>query len=103
MVKQHDSCSSTRSLGERIKEEAIFLDELKSLAADLGNVTVYPLFSDEGHFARMDIAKERLPDQLTEYEYFICGPNPMVDGLMKDLKKEGVQRKRIHVEAFEFR
>ncbi|MEM9627782.1 MAG: ferric reductase-like transmembrane domain-containing protein [Pseudomonadota bacterium] len=87
----------------RNKEEAIFLDELKSFAADLGNVTLYPLFSDEGDFARIDIAKERLPDQLSEYEYFICGPKPMVDGLMRDLRKEGVKRKRIHVEAFEFR
>lgn len=87
----------------RNKEEAIFLDELKSLATNLGNVALYPLFSDQGDFARMDIAKERLPDELTDYEYFICGPKPMVDGLMRDLKKEGVRRKRIHVEAFEFR
>ncbi|WFE91089.1 ferric reductase-like transmembrane domain-containing protein [Roseibium porphyridii] len=87
----------------RNREEAIFLEELEAVAADRSNLTLYPLFSDEGDFARVDAAKERLPDELTEYEYFICGPKPMVDGLMKDLKKEGVKRKAIHVEAFEFR
>lgn len=87
----------------RNQEEAIFLDELKARAKELGNITLYPLFSDEGEFARIDIAKERLPDSLDTYEYFICGPKPMVGGLMKDLRTEGVQRKAIHVEAFEFR
>jgi len=33
----------------------------------------------------------------------MCGPKPMIDGLMKDLKASGVQRRRIHTEAFEFR
>ncbi|MFN3211952.1 MAG: ferric reductase-like transmembrane domain-containing protein [Henriciella sp.] len=87
----------------RNKEEAIFLDELKERTAELSNVTLYPLFSDEGEFARIDVAKDRLPGQLGDYEYFICGPKPMVDGLMKDLRKEGVERRKIHTEAFEFR
>ena len=87
----------------RNKEEAIFLDELEAIEADRDNLTLYPLFSDEGDFARIDVAKERLPGALTDYEYFICGPKPMVEGLMKDLKKEGVKRNTIHIEAFEFR
>ena len=87
----------------RNKDEAIFLDELEAMAAERSNLTMYPLFSDEGEFARIDVAKEKLSGALTDYDYFICGPKPMVEALMKDLKKEGVQRKRIHVEAFEFR
>ena len=87
----------------RNREEAIFLEELKDRVGELQNVTLYPLFSDEGEFARVDVAKERLPDPLDHYEYFICGPKPMVEGLMKDLRKEGVARAKIHTEAFEFR
>ena len=87
----------------RNEEEAIFLDELKSRASELGNITLYPLFSDAGEFCRVDIAKQRLPDSLSTFEYFICGPKPMVDGLMKDFQKEGVKRSQIHTEAFEFR
>ncbi len=83
--------------------DAIYLDELKSRANELRNITLVPLFSEEGNFARVDMMKKKLPDPLNSYEYFMCGPKPMVDGLMKDLKIEGVARDKIHTEAFEFR
>jgi len=102
-MKKGDAREIHFAYAARNKEEAIFLDELTSIASNLGNVTLYPLFSDEGDFARISVARTILPAQLTEYEYFICGPKPMVDGLMKDLKNEGVNRIRIHTEAFEFR
>ncbi|MCY6383353.1 ferredoxin reductase family protein [Hoeflea prorocentri] len=87
----------------RNSDDAIFLDELDKRAAELGNVTLVPLFSDEGNFARVDIMKTKLPDPLDSYDYFLCGPRPMVNALMKNLKAEGVGRTRIHTEAFEFR
>lgn len=87
----------------REKKDAIFLDELQGHAEFLGNVTLVPLFSDEGNFARVDIMKTKLPDPLNTYDFFMCGPKPMVDGIMADLKKEGVPRSNIHTEAFEFR
>lgn len=87
----------------REAQDAIFLDEIKERGAQLGNVTLVPLFSDEGNFARVDMMKQKLPDPLNSYDYFMCGPKPMVDGLMKDLKAEGVPRAKIHTEAFEFR
>ena len=87
----------------REAQDAIFLDELRDRAAELGNVTLVPLFSDEGNFARVDMMKQKLPDPLDSYEYFMCGPKPMVDGIIADLRKEGVPRSRIHTEAFEFR
>lgn len=83
--------------------DAIFLEEIQARIAELGNVTLVPLFSDEGNFARVDIMKQKLPDPLDTYDYFMCGPKPMVNGLMADLQKEGVARRRIHTEAFEFR
>lgn len=84
-------------------DDAIFLDELKIRSATLGNVTLVPLFSDEGAFARVDVMKTKLPDPLNSYEYFLCGPKPMVNGLMKGLRADGVNRRQIHTEAFEFR
>lgn len=87
----------------RDERDAIFLDELKQRASELVNVTLVPLFSDEGNFARVDMIKRRLPDPLGNYDYFMCGPKPMVEGIMADLKAEGVSRNRIHTEAFEFR
>ncbi len=87
----------------RDASEAIFLEELTKRASALGNVTIVPLFSDEGNFARVDMMKQKLPDPLDNYDYFLCGPKPMVGNLMKDLKAEGVARGNIHTEAFEFR
>lgn len=87
----------------REKNDAIFLYELEARAAELGNITLVPLFSDEGNFARVDMMKVKLPDPLESYDYFMCGPRPMIDGLIKGLRKEGVPRHRIHTEAFEFR
>jgi len=87
----------------RNEEEALFLDEVRARAQELGNITLYPLFSDSGEFASVDSAKDRLPGSLDAYEYFICGPKPMVEGWLRDLKSEGVKRKSIHTEAFEFR
>lgn len=87
----------------REEQDAIFLDELKSRAKELGNITLIPLFSDEGNFARVDIMEEKLPDPLQTYDYFMCGPKPMVEGISTDLKKAGVGRAQIHTEAFEFR
>ena len=87
----------------RNAEDAIFLDELQARAETLPNLTVIPLFSDEGQFAKVTIMQEKLPDPLETYEYFLCGPKPMVDGIMKDLRKTGVPKTSIHTEAFEFR
>jgi predicted ferric reductase len=87
----------------RNKDEALFLDEIQKQANDLGTFRVISLLSDEGNFANIDVLKDTLDQPLTDYDYFMCGPIPMIDGLMKDLKASGVQRRRIHTEAFEFR
>lgn len=87
----------------RSAEEALYLDELREHEKRLGNVKVIPLFSEDGVFARVEVMQEKLSDPLSSYDYFLCGPKPMLDGLTKDLKKQGVARENIHTEAFEFR
>lgn len=87
----------------REASEALFLDELNEICANLPGVKIHPLYSDQNEFTRVDIMKERLPDPLRTYDYFMCGPKPMIDGLTRDLKSEGVARSSIHTEAFEFR
>jgi len=102
-MKDNDERDIHFAYAARNKEQALYLEELKAIEAVRDNLTLYYFFSEDGDFARVDAAKEMLPGQLNDYEYFICGPKPMVDGLMKDLKVEGVKRKAMHVEAFEFR
>jgi predicted ferric reductase len=102
-MKQGDERQIHLVYAAREEQDAIFLDELRTRANQLGNITLVPLFSNEGDFARVDIMKQRLPDPLNTYDFFMCGPKPMIDGLMADLKKEGLKRTSIHTEAFEFR
>lgn len=66
----------------RNKDEALFLDEIQKQANDLGNFRVISLLSDEGNFANIDVLKDTLDQPLTDYDYFMCGPKPMIDGLM---------------------
>ncbi|ARQ14025.1 hypothetical protein NXC12_PE00430 (plasmid) [Rhizobium etli] len=82
---------------------AIFLGELKARCTELGDVDLVPLFSDCAEFVRVDDLKQRLAEPLSACDYFLCGPKPMVNGLMADLRKAGVARAHIHTEAFEFR
>ena len=76
----------------REASDAIFLDELKDRAATLGNVTLVPLFSDEGNFARVDIMKVKLPDPLNSYDYYLCGPPP--DGRHPETRPQEGRRRQ---------
>lgn len=89
--------------GVRESKEALFLDELKSFEAKLPNFKLIVLESNKGEFAKVDIMKTKLTETLDSYDYFLCGPRPMIDGVMKDLRKAGVSRTQLHSEAFEFR
>lgn len=87
----------------RNANEAIFLAELQERANALGNVRIIERYSDQGEFADVDLLNTELTDPLSDYEFFLCGPKPMVDSLDKSLKGAGVGRGRIHREVFEFR
>lgn len=98
-----DNRNITFVYATRNKDEALFLNEIQTQANDLGNFRLNSLLSDEGNLANIDVLHDTLDKALKEYDYFMCGPKPMLDGLMKDLKESGVQRRRVHTEAFEFR
>ena len=83
--------------------EAIFKEELEQEAAKRGNFKLVILESDKGHFARVDIMKTKLDAPLDAYDYFLCGPKPMVKRLQKDLMAAAVPKTSIHTETFEFR
>jgi len=55
---------------------------------------------DYNHDERVTVKllKKLLPSN--NYDYFICGPGPMMNSLTSDLKTWGVPEKNIHFEAF---
>ncbi len=89
--------------GVREESEALFLDELLARQKDIEGFNLVLLESNKGEFVRVDIMKTKVDGGLGDYNYFLCGPKPMVDGVRKDLAREGVPKGQLHWEAFEFR
>ncbi|MDF1486563.1 FAD-binding oxidoreductase [Ramlibacter sp. H39-3-26] len=87
----------------RNERDALFLGELKTRVAELGNVSLLTRFSEQGEFADLPLIQQAWPGELGQRDYFLCGPKPMTDALRSRLRKAGVARGRLHAEAFEFR
>ncbi len=56
---------------------------------------------DRGHVNAALITKYiKQPAKPTDYEYFICGPKPMMQAVKKELRSLGVPRHQLHSEEF---
>lgn len=96
--------------GNQSKEETIFYDELEALKAEYADrFFIHYLFSrekeEEGLFGRIDksivnyITKNKHKD-LSPEDYFLCGPEPMIETVSETLKENGVAADQIHYELF---
>lgn len=102
-IKKSDPREITLLYGVREQKEALFLEELKKLCKALPNTKIVLLESNKGQFVKVDVMKNKLKLPLDSYDFFLCGPKPMLNGIIKDLKIEGISRDKIYSEAFEFR
>ncbi|MBI3708050.1 MAG: 2Fe-2S iron-sulfur cluster binding domain-containing protein [Proteobacteria bacterium] len=96
--------------GVRNRVEHIWRDEFSRIARENENVRLHVCYSDptpechEGtdyqHAARVgvDLLKRLLPSN--NYEFYICGPPPMMDSITSGLAEWGVPEDRVHFEAF---
>lgn len=96
--------------GVRTGREAIYKEVLKEIARKHVNVRMKICFSDpepsdkegedyqHGERVSVDLFKRLLPSN--NYDFYICGPPPMMQTLVPDLEKWGVPEKKIHFEAF---
>jgi len=88
----------------------IMKDHLKQISQEFDNVHLNVCYSrpshddilgddyhHEGH-VKADLFKRLLPSN--NYEFYICGPPPMMASLTKDLQDWGVPEKKIFFEAF---
>jgi ferredoxin-NADP reductase len=48
-----------------------------------------------------DVLQRHLPQQYKRFQYFICGPTPLMDGMEKALPELGVPADKIHTERFD--
>ncbi|MBI1368118.1 MAG: 2Fe-2S iron-sulfur cluster binding domain-containing protein [Planctomycetes bacterium] len=108
------ACKSQREvwffLGVRGREDHPFKEHLEAIAAEHDNLRLHICYSDPGkkdvegkdyhHGCRVsaDLFKKVLPSN--NYHYYLCGPGPFMESIVKGLEDWGVPEADIHFEAF---
>jgi ferredoxin-NADP reductase len=94
----------------RNREEHIMRDHLESLARDNPRLHLHVCYSRPGktdvkdkdyhHEGRVDVhlLRQHLPSN--NFDFFMCGPGPMMSDLNEGLLAWGVAEENIHMEAF---
>ena len=86
----------------REAKEAVFWDELTQRAI-LAGVALHRIETETG--ARLGIERlvGDLGDDLTRWDYYLCGPRPLTSAMSRGLRRREVPARQIHDEAFELR
>ncbi len=97
--------------GVRNSDEHIMFDHLNQLKINHDNIHLHVCYSDprdgidecDRHYQHasrvsVDLLRRVLPSN--NYDYFICGPPPMMSSLTSDLDDWGVPSSRVHFESF---
>ena len=94
--------------GSRDWESITFREELETLKARL-NLTVVHVLADpppgwtgERGFITAEVFKRHLPPPYADHEYFICGPNVMMDAIEAALGQMKVPMSKYHSERYSF-
>ena len=94
--------------GGRNLDALIFHDEIEAIKARLDLSIVYVLSSPpegwegEKGYVNAELFKRHLPAPFDAHEYFICGPNVMMDAIEKTLGDLGVPISKYHSERYAF-
>jgi len=94
-------------VGARSPERVIFGDEMAALAGEIDLETVYvfeeppPDWTGERGFINADVLRRHLPRHAERYQYFVCGPAPMMDAVEAALIEVGVPPACVHTERFD--
>jgi predicted ferric reductase len=94
--------------GSKDWESITFREELEALKTSL-NLTVIHVLADppsdwkgEQGFITAELLNRHLPPPSAEHEYFICGPDVMMDAIEEALKELGVPLSKYHSERYSF-
>jgi predicted ferric reductase len=85
-----------------------FREDLEALKARLNLTVVYVLakppagWTGEQGFINAEMFERHLPPPYADHEYFICGPNVMMDAIEKALGKMNVPMSKYHSERYSF-
>jgi len=89
-------------------ESITFREDLETLEARLNLTTVYvlqnptaELIGEQGYITA-EMFKRHLPPPYETHEYFICGPDVMMDAIENALQELGVPLSKYHSERYSF-
>jgi predicted ferric reductase len=94
--------------GSRDWESITFREELEALKARLDLTVVHVLsnppagWTGEQGFITAELLRRHLPPPFGEHEYFICGPNVMMDAIERTLSEMHVPLAKYHSERYSF-
>lgn len=87
-------------------EEVAYRDELEAMRGRLDLETVYVLenppedWEGESGFVDAELLDRHLPEEAFERQFFICGPEPMMDAVHTALMERGVSEAQVQMERF---
>ena len=93
--------------GCRDEQDLTFREELDSLTVNTNLAVVYILehpnasWTGEKGLISAEVLRRHLPAQYRRFQYFICGPPPLMDAMERILPAMGVPRSLIHTERFD--
>jgi predicted ferric reductase len=94
--------------GSKDWESITFYEELEALKARLNLTAVHvladppPGWTGERGFITAEVFKRHLPPPFADHEYFICGPNVMMDAIEAALGQMKVPMSKYHSERYSF-
>jgi ferredoxin-NADP reductase len=92
--------------GNRKEQDIVFGAELQNIVGNT-HAKIINVLSDDQAFAGekgiVDLERiKRLVPDAVDRDVFVCGPPPMMNGVVSALQKLGVPASRIHFEKFAF-
>jgi NAD(P)H-flavin reductase len=107
MIQREDFRPVVLFFAANQEEDLTFREELEKLAEMYDNLKVVfvlskpaPGWKGETGYVTAEVLSRHLPNQWKRFMYFICGPEPMMDALEKELLQMGVPGDQIQTERF---
>lgn len=111
VLKEEPQSRFTLIYGNSRTDTIVFLEELEALKNTyLGRLAIHHVLSREfpgsdlfyGRITgeKCDLLVEKLPELSDADEFFLCGPNEMLESVRKSLGAHGIPEERIHFERF---
>jgi propane monooxygenase reductase subunit len=98
---------ATYFYGARTRKDLFYLDEMCELGERLENFTFVPALSEPGEDDEWDgetglitDVVDRMVDDLSDHEAYLCGPPPMIDAAIETLQSKGCGEARIFFDKF---